>query len=238
MQILLLVLGAVILAVYVLPIFDGVFNFGNAVGMLFGAGIALCGYFWNKIPFVPQKYIAFLISLLIFIMIFAFSGILSFGRDSAQNGDVLIVLGCRVKGDVPSLALEKRVDACFCFMMNNPKSIAILSGGQGPDENLSEALCMKNMLVYRGIPSERLITEDKSVSTYQNILFSKQLMEQKDIDGKVVICTSEYHQFRARKLCKKLGVEAQHISSATKKSLLPTFLLRESFAVIKESVFR
>lgn len=69
---------------------------------------------------------------------------MKFGKNTATNQKTLIVLGCRVKGDVPSLALQKRADAAYFYLLKNPDCVAILSGGQGKDENISEAACLKS----------------------------------------------------------------------------------------------
>lgn len=233
MQAILIIYAALLLAVFLLPLLDRVFNFGNAVGIALGALFLALGLMWNSISFTLQKLTAF--GALAFGVIFWLLGALLVrdGRSTANGQKVIVVLGCRVNGDVPSIALQKRVDCAYLYLMSNPGSVAILSGGRGRDELISEAACMKNMLVSRGIPENRLITEDKSVSTYQNIKFSKKYIKELGTD-EIAVATSEYHQKRASLICKKFGLTAYPVSAKTAPRLLPTFILRELFALINE----
>ena len=109
-----------------------------------------------------------------------------------------------------------------------------MSGGQGKDENISEALCLKKLLCGRGIEAKRLYCEELSTSTDENICFSKQIIDENGFSSDVVIVTSEYHQFRAHKICEKYGLTPYQVSSKTQPILLPTFLLRELMAIINE----
>lgn len=153
------------------------------------------------------------------------------------DSDVLIVLGCRVRGYTPSLMLSARV--CFAgeYLLSHPECKAVLSGGQGADEMISEALCMKNLLVDMGVDEKRLFLEDKSKSTYENILFSKKIIEQNNLGSAVTIVTSEFHQFRSQYIAKKLGIDAKGIKVSTKPSSVPKHYLREFLAIIKEILF-
>lgn len=236
MQIVLIILGALWLLAYLLPLFDRVFNLATVLGAIAGALILGVGIKWTALSFSTQKYVAFIIILGNAFLYFLMRSVMDKGRATTDKGNLLIVLGCRVRGDIPSLALEKRVDAAFFFLQNNPNARAILSGGQGPDEYLSEALCMKNMLTERGIAGDRLFLEERSTSTGTNIAFSKEIIEENELGEDVVICTSEYHQYRARLICTAMGLNAQAISSKTKPILLPTFLLRELMAIVKERI--
>ena len=130
--------------------------------------------------------------------------------------------------------MQKRADEAYFYLLQNPNSIAVLSGGQGKDENISEALCLKKLLCDRGIEAKRLYCEELSTSTDENIRFSKQIIDDNGFCSDVVIVTSEYHQFRARKICEKYGLTPYQLSSKTQPILLPTFLLRELMAIINE----
>jgi uncharacterized SAM-binding protein YcdF (DUF218 family) len=158
------------------------------------------------------------------------------GKTNATSQNVIIVLGCSVKGDVPSLSLIKRVDTAYDFLMKNQSSVAVLSGGQGKDEYISEAVCMKNLLLEKGISENRLILEDKSTTTDENIAFSLKLMNDRGLPKQVAVASSEYHQLRAKMICKRYGLVAFSQSSKTKTTILPTFLLREIFAILKEKL--
>lgn len=237
MQIVLIIFGIILFTAFFLPVFQHVLNFGNIAGMVMGGAAFAAGLLWNKCSFTLQKYIAFAAVLFIIVLPFLMLWLLRDGKSNAGGQKVLIVLGCRVKGDIPSIALQKRVDSAYFYLLSNPQSIAILSGGQGKDESLSEALCMKQMLTERGISAGRLFLEDKSTSTYENIRFSMKYVEELGAD-EIAVATSEYHQKRAKLICKRFGLTAYSVSSKTSPILLPTFALRELFALVKEYVLK
>lgn len=236
MQIALIIIGAVVFFLFAIAVFDRVLNFGNIAGMLFGIAYIVIGLLMNRTDSSNQKYIFIIALCVLLLTIFKLREIYAAGKTKISAQKVIIVLGCRVRGDEPSLSLIKRVDAAYKFLLFNPESVAILSGGQGKDENISEAQCMQQLLYARGISKNRLILENRSTSTDENIRFSLQIIETLDLDRNIAIATSEYHQKRAANICKKYGLNSTPVSSKTKWTLLPTFLLRELFAEIKEKL--
>lgn len=238
MQIAFIIIGAIVFLCFFIALFDGVLNFGNTVGMALGAGYIVLGLLINRLDSVNQKLVALSAVCLLLLIAFKMYEIYKAGKTTADREQVVIVLGCRVKGDVPSLALVKRTDAAYRFLLNNPDSVAILSGGQGRDENLSEALSMQKLLYDRGIIKDRLILEDKSTTTDENIRFSLEIMAQLGMKKEAAIATSEYHQKRAAAICKKYGLKSNAVSSHTKLTLLPTFLMREIFGEVKEKIVK
>lgn len=233
MQIALIIIGAVVFLLFAIAVFDRVLNFGNIAGMLFGIGYIAIGLVMNRTDSSNQKYIFIIALCVLLLVILKMREIYAAGKTKISDQRLIIVLGCRVRGDEPSVSLVKRVDAAYQFLLFNPDSVAILSGGQGKDENISEAVCMQQLLYARGIRKDRLILEDRSTSTDENIRFSLEIMEQLGLDKNAAIATSEYHQKRAANICKKYGLLSTPVSSRTKWTLLPTFLLRELFAEIK-----
>lgn len=236
MQIALIIIGAVVFFLFAIAVFDRVLNFGNIAGMLFGIAYIVIGLLMNRTDSSNQKYIFIIALCVLLLTILKMREIYAAGKTKISAQKVIIVLGCRVRGDEPSLSLIKRVDAAYKFLLFNPESVAILSGGQGKDENISEAQCMQQLLYARGISKNRLILENRSTSTDENIRFSLQIIETLDLDRNIAIATSEYHQKRAANICKKYGLNSTPVSSKTKWTLLPTFLLRELFAEIKEKL--
>ena len=114
--------------------------------------------------------------------------------------DYMIVLGAKVNGTSPSLSLQNRIDTAARYLKENEKTIVIVSGGQGPDEDISEAEAMRQGLVAQGIGAERIIIEDKSTSTYENMSFSKKLIPSGLDTGLLV--TNDYHLYRAQLISK------------------------------------
>ena len=148
----------------------------------------------------------------------------------------VIVLGCRVKENGPSLMLQKRIDAAYDYMTENENVICIASGGQGSDEPMSEAQAIKNSLVEKGISPDRIIMEDKSENTFQNIRNSLEIFDSMGMSRKAVIITSEFHQLRAKMIASKQGLECYSKSSPTYPPLLPSYWVREWFGVLHELI--
>lgn len=140
----------------------------------------------------------------------------SFGSPEKEC-QYMVVLGAKVNGTSPSLSLSDRINAAYKYMTENPEVIAVLSGGQGSDEGISEAQCMFEQLTMRGIDPKRLWLEDKATSTWENLKFSLDLIEEKTGTRPTTIglLSSEYHLFRAGLFAKDCGVEAVGIPAPT-----------------------
>lgn len=158
--------------------------------------------------------------LCIGVLIFAITeGIIihaSFGQPDADC-DYIVVLGAKVNGTSPSLSLSDRIRTAEGYLKAHPDSIAILSGGQGDDEGISEAQCMFNELTARGIAADRLWLEEQATSTQENLRFSLDLIEGKTgaRPDSIGIISSEYHLFRAGIFAKECGVTAIGIPAQT-----------------------
>ena len=153
----------------------------------------------------------------------------SFG-DPRRHCDYMVVLGAGVRGNVPSLSLQNRIDAAYDYLTEHPDVTAILSGGQGDGENITEAQCMFDHLTAMGIPENRLIMEDQATSTWENLNFSLNLIEERT--GKrpeeIGVLSSEYHLFRASLFADACGVEFLGIpAKTTKLSLRINYFMRE-----------
>lgn len=151
------------------------------------------------------------------------------------SADYIIVLGAQVRGDVPSHSLALRIEGAAKYLMENPETIAIASGGKGDGENLSEAQAIKNGLVAVGIEEERVILEDKSTSTVENIKFSKEKIM--NDEAEIVIVTNKFHVMRACLIAKHMGLE--HVSGLPVKSnplIALNCYVREFFAVVKDKL--
>lgn len=177
--------------------------------------------------------IYFLFSIFNFLMI---SFISQFNRPK-KNQDFIIVLGSRVIGDKVPPLLASRIDKAIKFyneqsIVNSPPKI-IFSGGQGPDEMISEGLAMKKYAISKGIPKENTLVEDKSVKTLQNMKFSKSIMDKLMPNGyKSIFVTNNYHVFRAGLYSKMANLNSQGIGSKTALYFLPNALIREYIAII------
>ena len=142
----------------------------------------------------------------------------------------IVVLGAKVNGTEPSVSLSDRLDAAYDYLTENPGVIAVLSGGQGEDEDLSEAECMFQQLTARGIDPQRLWLEEQATSTWENLKFSLNLIEEKTgtRPQKIGLLSSEYHLFRAGLFARDCGVEAVGIPAETSwPTIRLNYFLRE-----------
>lgn len=145
--------------------------------------------------------------------------------------DYLIVLGARVDPDGPSPALTRRLNAVMACLDDHPDAVIIASGGRGADEPMSEAQCIRDELVKRGVDVGRIVMEDKSASTIQNLRNSMALMD--DPAVQVGIVTNNYHVFRATRMAKKLGLTNAHgIAAMYTGHTKFHYMIREAISIV------
>lgn len=192
-----------------------------------------------------MRKIIFRVSI-IMIIIFLISFIMIEGliflegeRMTSEKVDYVIVLGARLYGDIPSPALHERLKVAKEYLLDNENINVIVSGGQGSNELISEASAMENYLVENGIDSDKIIVEDNSTSTFENLKYS--LDKIREVDDKenlkVLIATNKYHLFRAKFLAKRLGMIPYGLPAEIPPSIIVQQYIREYFAVIKSFVF-
>ena len=156
-----------------------------------------------------------------------------------QDAPYVVVLGAAVYGENPSITLEHRLEGALRYLNANPDSKAVVSGGQGAGEDISEAECMRRYLVENGIAADRILTEDRSTSTKENLAFSKAVIE---ADGgnveNVAIISSAYHLYRAKTVAASLGINASGFAGSDGYPIyMFGMYLREAAAVAKMWVF-
>ena len=139
--------------------------------------------------------------------------------DPKQHCDYMVVLGAKVRTEGPSVSLMDRIRAAKTYLDSHPDVIAVVSGGQGTDEPMTEARCMYEELVELGVDPQRIWIEDQATSTWENLNFSLNLIEEKTgtRPGKIGILSSEYHLFRASLFADACGVESVGIPAATSR---------------------
>lgn len=160
--------------------------------------------------------------------------------DRQPESDYIIVLGAGVNGSTPSLSMRDRLTAAKAYLEEYPESFAVLSGGQGPGEDLTEALAMYNWLVSSGISPERLLLEEQATSTEENLKFSLDVISAHggDVTGNIAICSSEYHLCRAKLMAEELGFSPLTVPARTSNPLLAfNYFIREAFAMAYYKVF-
>lgn len=208
------------------------------LGILF-----LIYYFFKKKIKQNKYYVKIFLAVLILCFIGIEFEIISYPKHNFKKDDYAIVLGAGLdNGRVPNLILRERLDAAIKSEKENPTQYIVLSGGQGKDEYVSEAQAMNEYLQEKGIDKEKIIMEDKSRDTDENLKFSKEKIEehsQKSItEVSVKIITTDYHAFRSSILAKKNGyVNFDNYSSSEVWYFIPSTYIREGFAVVKSIIF-
>lgn len=151
----------------------------------------------------------------------------------------VIIPGAKVDGAVPSLTLDRRIRGAADYLLENPDSVAVATGGQGQGEALSEAAVIARELESLGISPERILLEQKSTSTLENLAFALEAIEARGgrPEDPTVIVSSAFHLYRAQKLAGKLGYHAVSGKGCpSMRYLEPHYFLREAAALVKEKL--
>ena len=173
------------------------------------------------------------------VFLLAEAAIFVFGQQTPEtSADYVILLGTQYRADGPSVEYRARLEAAYGYLTENPDSILIASGGKGSNEPVSEAEGARKYLTAKGIAEDRILTEDESVNTAQNMTFTSRILTEKGVDlGKVriVIVSSEYHLLRAAYMAKRLGfIDVSCLGARGLEILLPQWYTREFFALVKD----
>lgn len=243
----LLLFGAL---VFLLPMFARIINAGNLLGL----GLCLGGFLlWCFKTPLHQWYIAhgeqlwFRITsrtvlglcLLGVLLAVGLTGGMLYGAygKRTQNADVAIVLGCKVNGTRPSIMLQQRLDAAYAYWTEHPDCLLVVSGGKGSNEDISEAACMYQYLTEKGVPADRILQEDRSTSTRENLRFSKELLvKQGCMPKEIALVTNEFHQLRASMIAKNCGWTVSSIPAHTQPWLIPTYWVREWLGILHHTL--
>ena len=223
-----------------------ILNIGNATGLFVGVVLIIYGIFGKTVNSLianlrdntPGRVIVNIVGFMIIFAV-AMAFIISFfmlkaAKTIPVGDETLIVLGCKVKGTSTSLMLTERLNAAKEYLDEHENTVCILSGGKGPDEGISEAQCMYNYLTEHGISSERLIMEDKSTSTRENLQYSLDIINNNDLNKDVALVTNEFHEYRAFKIAEKLNIKPAAVPAHTHWWLFSTYFVREWYGVIYE----
>ena len=170
----------------------------------------------------------------------------------------VIVLGAQVRGNKISRTLERRLDKAVEYAAYHPNTVFVLSGGQGEDEDVTEASAMYRYMKSRGVPDYQLLLEESSRSTYENMVYSKILITERErlrratlraamaeygyllppdeeITIRVGILTSNFHELRAKGIARHVGIpNVSGISAKSDPVLFAHFCVRECFAILKD----
>lgn len=249
-RLLLFLFGAASFIGFFLPVLrKRILNIGNAVGIVLCVCVILYALFlpsvhrwiyifWQKrIGKIILGIFAAGIIVGVVLVIVMTTLMITAANTKPDSNATVVVLGCKVYGERPSITLEERLKAALKYLNANPDSACIVSGGQGADETISEAECMYLYLVNNGIASDRIYKEDKSTTTRENLAFSYEIIKEHGLEEQIAIATNNFHEYRAGKVADSLGLEHGAVSGDTALWLLPTYYARELLAILYEWVF-
>lgn len=152
-----------------------------------------------------------------------------------RHYDYIIIHGAGLNGKKPTPLLRGRLDkALQLWEKQGRKPLLITSGGQGADEEISEADAMHDYLVNeQQVPESSILKEDRSTTTLENLQYSKSLMDEHSAAStyRCALVTSDYHVFRAAEYAHKAGLNADGIGSHTRGYYWPTAFIREFIAI-------
>ena len=159
-------------------------------------------------------------------------------HEPEKDKDFLIVLGCSLKPDgTPTPLLQGRLDRALDFyqrqLSETGKALTFIpSGGQGPDEVISESAAMKRYLTAHGFPEDRIIEEDRSTDTFENMKFSKEKIGERKPDAKIAFATTNYHVFRSGLFARRVKMRAVGMGAKTKWYFWPNAAVREFIGLL------
>ena len=186
-------------------------------------GIAVLVFLFPRLPRAGRAVLGVLVC----------AGLIDARTDTDAHPDTIIVLGAGVNGSTPSLSMCNRLDAALAYLNANPAATVIVSGGQGPGEDITEAKAMADYLTAHGIDSARIVQEDRSRTTRENLENSFAILRARGgdpADG-VGIVTSEYHLYRAKRMARSLGADPAGIAAETTlPSMRINYFIREAVA--------
>lgn len=217
-------------------------NLGVVLPAVLGLPLLLLGLFWAPAqtlfltPFGRVIKWVLIGGYALFAASFAVVCGLIAGRitdEPLPGADCVIVLGAAVRGDVPSATLAARLDCAYDYLVQNPSARVIVTGGKGTGEQVTEAQASADYLVKKGLSADRILLENTSTSTQENLLNAREILRtQFPQDARVVIVSSDFHLYRARLVAKSLGIEAETLGNRSIPWLVPNFYLREYVAVM------
>lgn len=233
---------AIICFVYflIIALYTGLVSKFHLIWLFFSIIFAVLGKvcIWqqNGMIHIPKSILIISYAVCIFMIVIFVSTeavIIKHGSSTPKaDADYMVVLGAQVKGKNPSLPLKYRLEAAQGYLSDNPDTVVVVSGGQGSGEDISEAEAMRRYLVKHDIDDSRIIKEEESENTDENIRYSREIIG--DDNASVIIVTNAFHIYRSVGICKKQGMtDVEGLGAKSNLLAVPSFYLREAIAVLK-----
>lgn len=248
LRIIVTVVAVIFLIWFVAPLYWGIINPGNILGVL----ICLYLIFWCgfnssykniKAKLCRHRFVKVLWRIFnVCAAVFTAYGVIVSGimiycsSCPPEENSTAVVLGAQVKPYGPSMLLQQRIYAGEKYLTENPNAVAVVTGGKGNDEIMSEAQCMYENMTSDGIDKDRIYREDKAENTQQNIKYSYEVIKDNGLNENLAIVTDSYHQLRARLIAYKQNINTKIGAVNTTNKFVgiasyPTFFVREWIAI-------
>lgn len=240
MSVIYMIVGIVLIGNFLVMMTVSNLHFGLLLSLVIGCYLLGWGILQKKYPkgkvfrvfrWIHRLFLAGMAYLLILSMFLGIYG----NRDTVDyQEDALIVLGAAVHGETVSLPLKFRLDCAIAYAEKNPDAVIVVSGGQGNQEDITEALAMERYLKQNGVTNP-IMKEECATSTYENFLYSKKILdEQFSEDYKVAFVTNDFHIYRSKQTAQRAGFsEITCVHGETAWYNVVHNYLRESLAVTK-----
>lgn len=230
---------------FLVPVFFGIINTGNVFGMLVSTVVVTTRLMYRKMRGYKAFRISINVSAALFCLCLIYAAVLSVnmlvvsGKTPPYDSDnaAVIVLGAKTNGDEPDAMLKNRLDKALSFLLEHKDTICVVAGGLNYKNDYSEAYVMQKYLTEHGVDSSRIIMEDESRDTFENITFSAKHINENikayKID-KMIIVSDGFHLWRAVMTADEQGFETYTLACDTSLAVLPTYWVRELFALTRD----
>lgn len=190
---------------------------------------------WSKVPKALRYSFRTIIILGALVFVICQGCILSaFFSKGEPKADYIIVLGAQMREWGPSVIYKYRLDSAIEYLMNNPETKVVVTGGKGSNEPVSEGDGGKTYLMEKGISEDRIIVENTSLDTEENIVNAMTLINM-DKDMTIGVVTNNFHLFRGMMLARRhTDAKVMGIAAFTEYQFLPNNMVRETFGILKD----
>jgi len=227
-------IGALLVFVFILMQQRFSFNLLHNLPGIVGLAMIFVGIFWLWLgrfrKFIMMAFIIYFGTFAL-MCVFIFTNALNVPE---EGHNAVIVLGAGlVRGDQIPLVLRQRLDTALIYLRSNENTVAVVTGGLGHQATVTEAYAMKLYLIEHGVTLERIIQEDLSTSTMENLNFARVLLNDHfgENNYTVVIVTNDFHLPRGRLLARRAGLVGEGMAAPTQRGMMPRYYSREHLAI-------
>ncbi len=225
---------------FMLPLCIGMLHIGMVYPTVLLVGFAAALWFWEKICPLLMRHrlwtgvICGMLCLVLAMVLIPVGMIVHANANNAPPQDATVVLlGCQVVGETPSLILQDRCDKAIEYLNAHPKATCIATGGVGNRATISEAQAAFRYMTQRGVDPDRILLEEQATNTSENLRFTAAIVKNQGLCETVAIVSDDFHQWRGAYFAKVNGLTPYAIGCATRLSMAPGYWAREVAAVYK-----